>query len=121
MVPKNYPLQNHRFAVPAAKAALAAKEQGKFWEFHEKLFENFRTLSDEKIQEIARELGLDLERFGRDMNAPTIQNILSRDFAEGRKIGIRGIPTILINGKVVERYGLPELQALVEEELKASN
>ena len=101
----------------AAQAALAANAQGKFWEFHEKLFENYRTLSEEKINEIARGLTLNMEKLSADMSSPTLQNILSRDFNEGRRIGIRGIPTILVNGKPAERYGLADLQAMVEEEL----
>jgi len=120
LVPKNFWLQSHRFAMKAAQAALAAREQGKFWEIHEKLFENYRTLNEEKIKEIAGSLGLDMEKLGRDMNSPAVQNILSRDFNEGRRIGLRGIPTILINGRIVERYGPAELQALIEEELKAN-
>lgn len=103
----------------AAQAALAAREQGKFREFHEKLFENHNTLSDEKINEIAKGLALDMERLVRDMNSPAVRNILSRDFNEGRRIGIRGIPAILINGKIAERRGLADLQAMVEEEMKA--
>lgn len=118
LVHKNFPLQSHRFAVPAAKAALAAVNQGKFWQIHDQLIENYRNLNDEKIKEIAAGLGLNMEKLAQDMNSPAVQDILSRDFNEGRKIGLRGIPTILINGKMVERYGLAELQALIEEELK---
>ena len=103
----------------AAQAAFAAREQGKFWEFHEKLFENQNALSDEKIKEIAGGLALDVEKLVRDMNSPAIQDILSRDYNEGRRIGIRGIPTILINGKIAERRGIADLQAVVEEEMKA--
>jgi protein-disulfide isomerase len=121
LVHKNFPLQSHRFAIKAAQAALAAREQGKFWEFHEKLFENYRTLNDDKINEMARGLALSMEKLAQDMNSPATQNILSRDFNEGRRIGIRGIPTILINGKMAERYGLADLEAMVEEELKAKN
>lgn len=105
----------------AAQAALAAKEQGKFWEFHEKLFESYNALDDKKINEIAEEMGLDLEKFAQDMNSPAIRNILSRDLNEGRRIGIRGIPAILVNGKVLERRGLNDLRDAVEEELKEKN
>jgi len=63
LVFKNFPLSKHKFARKAATAALAAKAQGRFWEFHDELFENHRNLNDVKIQEIAKELGLDLERF----------------------------------------------------------
>ena len=66
LVYKNFPLVGHKFARKAATAALAAHEQGKFWEFHDNLFKNYRNLDDAKIQEIAEELGLDMERFTRD-------------------------------------------------------
>ena len=70
MVYKNFPLRNHRFARPAAIAALAAERQGKFWEFHDLLFENYNRLSAEKIQEIARELNLDMDKFEQDQKDP---------------------------------------------------
>jgi predicted DsbA family dithiol-disulfide isomerase len=120
LVYKNFPLQSHRFAVKAAQAAFAAERQGKFWEFHERLFENYNVLNDEKINEIARGLGLDMEKLAQDMNSPAIQNLVARDANEGRRIGIRGIPTILINGKITDRRALADLQAVVEEELKAA-
>jgi protein-disulfide isomerase len=120
LVYKNFPLQSFRFATKAAQAAFAAQRQGKFWEFHEKLFENYNVLNDEKINEIARGLGLDMEKLTKDMNSPAIQNILARDANEGRRIGIRGIPTILINGKITDRRALADLQAVVEEELRSS-
>jgi protein-disulfide isomerase len=120
LVYKNFPLQSFRFATKAAQAAFAAQRQGKFWEFHEKLFENYNVLNDEKINEIARGLGLDMEKLARDMNSPAIQNLVARDANEGRRIGVRGIPTILINGKITDRRALADLQAVVEEELKAA-
>jgi protein-disulfide isomerase len=120
LVVKNFPLPSHRFAVSAARAALAAGEQGKFWEFHDKLFENYRTINDEKIKAIAAELSLDMEKLAKDMNAPAVNNVISRDSNEGRRIGIPGIPAVLINGKKADGYGLAELQAMVEEELKAA-
>jgi predicted DsbA family dithiol-disulfide isomerase len=120
LVYKNFPLQSFRFAVKAAQAAFAAERQGKFWEIHEKLFEDYNVLNDEKINEIARGLGLDMEKLAKDMNSPAIQNLVARDANEGRRIGIRGIPTILINGKITDRRALADLQAVVEEELKAA-
>jgi protein-disulfide isomerase len=120
LVHKNYPLYSHPFAMAAAEAALAANEQGRFWEFHKKLFQNFGTLSNEKINGIATELGLNMEKFAQDMKSPAVQNLIQRDIAEGRKIGIRGIPTVFINGKMAA--GSPaDLQKLVEEELKAAH
>ena len=99
LVFKNFPLRRHKFASKAAVAALAAKKQGKFWEFHDKLFENVSRLSDQKIQEIARELGLNQEAFERDMKAPEMQGRISRDTRDGKKAGVRGTPTIFVNGR----------------------
>ena len=68
LVFKSFPLTKHKFAKKAAVAAFAARRQGKFWEYHDLLFENIDTLSDQKFRQIARELGLDLERFEKDIN-----------------------------------------------------
>jgi protein-disulfide isomerase len=63
LVHKNFPLRNHKFAVKAAKAALAAHRQGRFWDYHHKLFENYKQLNDTEFQTLATDLGLVLERF----------------------------------------------------------
>jgi protein-disulfide isomerase len=60
---KNFPLKIHKFATKAAIAAMAADSQGRFWEFHDLLFDNFGKLNDQKIKEIATELGLNQEKF----------------------------------------------------------
>ena len=97
---KNYPLQRiHRNAVPAAMAALAAHEQGQFWPFHDRLFENYDQLSPGKIDEIREELGLDADRFRARMNDPALQQLIRRDMEEGNAAGLRGTPTVYINGK----------------------
>lgn len=57
-------------------AALAANKQGKFWEFHRKLFENHKSLNNVKMQEIARKVDMDLDRFNRDMADPGYRNSL---------------------------------------------
>jgi len=115
---KNFPLTNHRFARKAARAALAANEQGKFWEFHSMLLESCRVINDARIQDIARELNLDMEKFTGDMMSPAIQGLITRDVNNGRKIGIRGIPKIFINGKFLKNRTLQGLQQMIEAELK---
>jgi len=118
LVFKNFPLTNHKFARKAARAALAANEQGKFWELHNKLFESYRVINDARIQDIARELGLDMEKLTRDMMSPAIQGLITRDVNNGRKIGIRGIPKIFINGKILKKRTLEGFQEMIEAELK---
>ena len=64
---KHFPLNNHKFAWPAAVAALAAERQGKFWEFHDKLYENYNQLNQQKIQLFSQELTLDAVRFEKEL------------------------------------------------------
>jgi len=119
LVFKNFPLSSiHPFAHKAATAALAAHAQGKFREFHHKLFENYRALNDAKIQEIATGLKLDMDKFNRAMKDPSIQKLIARDIADGRTAGIEGIPIIYINGKLPEETSLRGLEDLIEAELK---
>ncbi len=96
---KNYPLKFHKFAKQAAKAALAAGEQGKFWEMRTKLFENFRSLNQENILKFAQELELDMEKFEQSLNDPTHDNSIRDDMIDAIVADVSGTPTIFINGK----------------------
>lgn len=118
LVVKHFPLPNHKYAHKAATAALAANVQGKFWEFHSKLFKNYKVINDAKIQDIAKELGLDMEKFAKDMQSPTIKSLIARDLSNGRQIGVRGTPTIFINGKSLRNRSLPGIYQVIEAELK---
>jgi protein-disulfide isomerase len=114
----SFPLRNHRFAKKAAIAAFAAKKQGKFWEYHDRLFENVDSLNDQKFLQIARELNLDMERFEKDMNDLKIVARINQDIRLGSYLGVRATPTVLINGSV-SRARTPEaLQSDVERELE---
>jgi protein-disulfide isomerase len=117
LVVKNYPLAMHSFAMPAALAALAAHVQGKFLEYHQKLFANYTGLNDTKLQELAMEINLDEERFKKDMASPSLQAVIERDLNEGRKMGIRGIPAIFVNGKLLEDRSLRGFQLMIDGEL----
>ena len=117
LVFKNFPLRNHKFAWPAAIAALAANKQGKFWELHDQLYENYNRLSDQKIREIAQQVGLDMEKFDKDMKDPKLKAIVERDFQEGKRAGVRGIPTIFVNGRQLRNRSFQGFQAAIEKEL----
>jgi protein-disulfide isomerase len=118
LVFKNYPLPNHAYARPAALAALAAHNQGKFWEYHEKLFENATVLNDSKFQEFAAQLGLNIEKFNKDRSSPALQSIIDRDVNEAKRIGIRGIPAVFVNGKPVLERSPRAFQAAIDKELE---
>ena len=117
LVHKNFPLSKHKFAVKAAKAALAADKQGKFPEFHEKLFRNQRGLNDATVQQIAIELGLDMAQFDKDKNDPAFQKLIVRDTREARRAGIRGIPAVFINGKRLQARSLKAFQQMIDAEI----
>jgi len=114
----SFPLRNHKFAKEAAIAAFAAKKQGKFWEYHDRLFVNLESLNDQKFLQIARELGLDMERFEKDLNDLKIVARINQDIRLGAYLGVRSTPTVLINGTVSNARTLDALQADVEMELK---
>ncbi len=118
LVHKNFPLSKHKFAVKAAKAALAADKQGKFSEFHGKLFKNQRNLNDAMVQKIATELGLDVAKFNKDKNDPALQKLIMRDTKEARLAGIRGIPAVFINGKRLQARSLKAFQQMIDAERK---
>jgi len=118
LVFKNFPIPNHRFSLKAAVAALAAARQQKFWEFHDALFKNYNQLSDAKIKEIVRTLGLDEAKFEKQVKNPAIIDHVSRDYREGEKLGVRGTPTVFINGRKVHNRSMQNMEALIEKELK---
>ena len=115
---KNYPLKNHEFAAKAAIAALAAGRQGKFWEFHDELFKNYRQLSDKKLNEIAIKLDLNETQFQEDRKDPELVAKVQADYQEGRKIGVIGIPTVFVNGKRIRNRDLHTLGSIIEKEIK---
>ena len=95
---KFFPLRSHSHALTAAKAALVAGNHGKFWEFHDQLFKNYRNLNDNKIDEIAVSLGLDPKKMKEEMKSPQVEERINADKKTGQEAGVRGTPTVFING-----------------------
>jgi len=113
---KNMPLNFHKLAVPAALAALSAGNQGKFWEFHDELFATPK-ITAESIQETAKKLNLDIEKFQKDMLSPEIKQKLDRDLRDAKEAGVTGTPTIFINGVKVKTRTVEAMQKLIDEKL----
>ena len=113
-VVKHFPLSGHQFAHKAAMGALSSNNQGKFWEFHEKLLKNFEDLNDEKIKGIAQELDLDMERFDRDMQSEDNRRIIKEDIENGDRIGVDGTPSVFLNGKRIKNRDLSQLPVIIE-------
>jgi protein-disulfide isomerase len=118
LVFKNFPLRNHKFAMEAAIAALAAEKQGKFWEFHDLLFKDYNRLNEPKVKEIAQQLKLDMEKFEKDRKDPQIRAMINRDLAEGNRAGVRGTPTVFINGRLLRNRSPAGFQELIEKALQ---
>jgi protein-disulfide isomerase len=118
LVYKNFPIRSHKYAIDAAMAALAAGRQEKFWEFHDELYKNYNRLNDQKIQEIVRRLGLDEDKFMEEKKSPVIAARIRQDYEEGIRLGIRGTPTVFINGKKLRDRSLKNMEAAIEKELK---
>jgi protein-disulfide isomerase len=118
LVFKHFPLNSHKFALKAAIASHAAGNQGKFWEFHDALFKDYKTISDEKIQQIAADLALDMEKFNLETKSPEIQAVVRKDLADGREAGVRGTPTVFINGRKLKGRGLNGFRNAIDRELK---
>lgn len=116
LVFKQYPLPGHPKAREAAKAALAADRQGKFWEMHDLIFKNQARLKTVNFESYAKELGLDLERFRADVNSKEVEAKIEADRAEGKKAGVDSTPSIYVNDR---RFIFPpeQLAEYVREEL----
>jgi len=114
---KNFPLRSHQYALAAAQAAIAAGDQGKFWKFHDLLFDFHDRLNDQKIKEIATVLKLDQKRFEKDMQAPETMARIDADVRDGRAAGVRGTPTVFVNGIMVRDKTIQGLKRAVREAL----
>jgi protein-disulfide isomerase len=115
---KNFPIRSHPFAVKAAAAALAAGSQGKFWEFHDLLFENYNRINDQKIQDIALSLNLDQVEFEKKMNDPEIQQKIGQDVMDGRQAGVNSTPSVFINGRLLRNRTLTGFEEVIDKELE---
>ena len=124
---RNFPLtQIHQNAMLGAEAAEAAGAQGKYWEMHDKLYENQKdwgeangTEAEDKIIGYAKDLGLDTNKFKTAIDNEQFKQTIEQDMADGNALGINATPTIYINGTQVQGgYGYATLRDAVNAALK---
>ena len=119
---KNLPLPFHPQARPAAKAALAAGEQGKYYEMADELLENQRELSDDKFKEIAKSLGLNVNKFVKDFKDKDAEweRRIDADLNLAQAVDARGTPTFYLNGKKTMARDLPQFKVEIDKILAPS-
>jgi protein-disulfide isomerase len=96
---KHLPLAMHKDAVPAALASVAAQKQGKFWEFHDKIFADQRNLKLDAFKKHAQDVGMDVARFEKDFLDLGNRKAVDADAAEAAAMGVTGTPGFFINGR----------------------
>lgn len=98
IVYKHMPLDIHDHAQMASEASMAAMAQGKFWEYHDKLYANQQALDRPQLEQYAQDIGLDVAKFKADLDKGVGRDTISRDANEGRNVGVTGTPSIYMNG-----------------------
>lgn len=116
---KDFPLtQIHPEAFKAAEAGHCAADQGKFWEYHDKLFASQQALQPEFLKQYAREMGMDATKFDACLDASTYSERVRDSVAAGAQVGVSSTPTLYVNGRRLEGAQPYEvLAAVIDEEL----
>lgn len=118
LVARHLPLEIHPVAPGAAKASIAAARQGKFWDYHDKLFASETGLGRQRFVDIARELGLDVDTFQKDLDEAEVAAIIDADIALSRQLGVSGTPGFFINGRYLHgAQDFGTMDGIIQEEL----
>ena len=121
LVFKQFPLESHSQAALAAEASLAAQAQGKFWELHDKMYENFRSISRARIEVWARELGLDMQRFDKDLDTHVYAKRVAAEERQGEAADVEGTPTFFIDGaRLNAGFDVATVSPILDKKLKRS-
>jgi protein-disulfide isomerase len=118
LVYRHYPLPNHPNARPAAEASACANEQGRFWEFHDRLFANQSKLAAADLKQHAAELGLDAAAFNACVDGRKYRGDVDADMATAEALGVSGTPHFFINGRPLSgAQPFENFKAIIDEEL----
>lgn len=116
---KQFPLDTHSQASLAAEASLAAQAQGKFWELHDQMYANFRSLSRAHIDAFAKGLGLDMQKFDAALNSHTYKSRVDSEEQQGEKADVEGTPTFFIDGARLNAvFDLATVSPIIDKKLK---
>jgi protein-disulfide isomerase len=119
---KHFPLESiHPEAIPAARASWAAQQQGQFWPYHDALFEQQSQLGADLYQQIAQDLGLDMEQFNRDFNSSASREAVDQDRQLTQQLRLNGTPTFVLNDLLVPGNTPMEFFETVVEQVNQSS
>ena len=119
---RSYPLEFHQYSELAHEAALAAGAQGKFWQMHDLIFSNQRSLERADLDRFAQQLELDMTAFQHALDQHTYAGEIAADRALGNELAVEGTPTLFINGKrLMGAQSLAELEQLVDQQARLAN
>ena len=115
---RDFPLPSHGRAQPAAEAAQCANAQGKFWEYHDAIFDNPRKLEQDNLKQFAVDLELDTDAFNACLDEGEFRKDVVRDHEEGTQAGVTGTPAFFINGRFISgAQPFEAFEKIIEDEL----
>jgi protein-disulfide isomerase len=120
LIYKQYPLNIHAYARQAAAASLVAHSQGKFWELHDRMFQNFSAISDDSIRRWAKEVGLNMTEFDKVLQSGRMEAAIQKDVADGAAAKVMGTPTVFVNGRRIHDRSFEGFKKIIQEELAGS-
>ena len=116
---KHFPLSFHKLAKPAANAAIAARNQGKFWEYYAKLYNDVKNVTEENLVAYAKELKLDIDKFNTDRTSAETAAKVQEDISLGSVFGVRGTPTLFINGERIVGANNSKMEEVIVRQIAA--
>ena len=116
---RDFPMSYHKDSQLAAEASEAAHTQGKYWEYHDLLYKNNDSLKKESLIKFAEELGLDMDKFKKDLESRKYKDEVEKDASDAVEAGVDGTPSFFINGrKIVGAQPYEEFARVIDEELE---
>ena len=120
---KHFPLPSHPEAKPASIASMCVADQSSdnFWKYHDLVFKNQRELSPEKLEEYAKKVGANIEKFKACFSSNKFQTLVESDQQQGEKLGVRATPTFFVNGRLISgAQPIEKFSEIIDEELASA-
>lgn len=115
---RHYPLDQHEHAQDAAEASVEAQQQGKFWEYHDQLFENQKSLDRASLEKYAESVGLNMDAFKKALDEHTHRAAVLQDKSDGTAVAVAATPTIIINAVPYSgSYSIDAMKAAIDDAL----